>query len=146
MRVISEQKKINRVECEWCKALLEYEPEDLEYKELGCAYVKCPLCHKESMVDEEINLTPENIEFPKHFHHFHQSVEGAKHISIGEIYNQVRLGMQYLKNNPNEYLWYTMTGDTLIWVSTEDESDMYDFGFTQDFYETLVRGKDWLDI
>lgn len=55
--------------CEHCDSELEISEEDTHIGWLGAAFVKCPCCGQESMVDEleGITLTKNNIDYPIHF-------------------------------------------------------------------------------
>lgn len=115
--------KPTKIKCEHCCSEFEYEESDIEIGQLGCAYVKCPLCGYENYLEDEryeLRLTPNNLEFPKHFYRFCKDKD-SKEIS----------------NESSDY-YYAGTGDTLVIVFKMDGDESYSVIVCKDRYETDI--------
>jgi tRNA(Ser,Leu) C12 N-acetylase TAN1 len=72
IKVLNKEQKeteVYRQTCDECQAQLEFEYEDTYEGVYGLFCVKCPECGREIAVEKinPIQLTSQNIEFPKHF-------------------------------------------------------------------------------
>ena len=83
MRILNKEKEKSiswpqKVECEYCETELEIDKEDIIIGVLGMPYIKCPVCKRMANVMDYgidgIDITKDNIEFPKHFFH---SIDGV---------------------------------------------------------------------
>jgi DNA-directed RNA polymerase subunit RPC12/RpoP len=99
--------------CEFCQAELEFEFEDTYEGAYGSRYIKCPVCGKEIMAYdiEGIELTENNIEFPKHFYHMGPN---AVDIEDKQIQSWVREGLQRLKDNRAVDFYFHGTGNSFV--------------------------------
>jgi hypothetical protein len=123
--------------CEECRAELEYAFDDTHEGALGLRYLTCPACGKEiaSKLDG-IKLTPNNIEFPKHFM---AMSENAVDIDNEEIQKWVRKCLKIAEesNEPYGYFVSSGTGNSrVILMAYEDE---YDIVVAKNYYETNVH-------
>ena len=128
-----------QVECEHCSSVFEYESDDLQIGEFGCAYITCPCCGKRTWMDDEegLRLTENNVVFPKHFWHCSVSA-GAVHITKENINKYIKEGVKYLREHKKEFAYYTGTGDTCVIVFRFSGDSEYQVIVTQDYYETII--------
>lgn len=129
-----------KVVCDRCGSELEYEKEDTRIGYLGVTHLDCPLCGEEIMLEgneQDIFLTKDNIKFPTHFYHFSKET-GAKEIPSYRIEEYIRKGIDFLRENKEEFYWYSGTGDSRIFVFRYDGDEMYDIVVAKDFYETEI--------
>lgn len=131
--------------CDSCKSELEFTLDDVHHGEYGCAYVTCPLCGCEVVLENEdldINLTCENLEWPTHFHHINAEC-GAKDVcDAPTVRAQVASYVEYLRENPSaDYVGGWITGNLFVIVTREDasEPDNYIVYVSNDFYESALR-------
>ena len=126
--------------CEHCDSELEFTKDDTHIGWLGAAYITCPCCGNESMVDEldGITLTKDNIEFPVHFQRCNKGMKHVKEVSNEEIVNEVRNGIEYFRKNKDEYYWYTSRGDLFMILFRYAGDEEYFVVVTKDFYETYI--------
>lgn len=127
--------------CDYCDSELEVSKEDTHIGWLGAAYVTCPCCKRETMVDEldGITLTKDNVEFPVHFRRTNKDVDGVVEIDQYEITESIRTGLDYLKNNKDDPYWFTSRGDSFVQVFRNEEDGEYVVLVTKDFYLTEIE-------
>lgn len=123
--------------CERCESELEYDLSDLRMGEYGCMFLDCPCCGYDNMlVDNEnnITLTIDNIEFPTHYHHI--SKASAVDICDNEhIRKEIKEGITYLRNNPNEYSYGGWrSGNLYVQIDKFDDDKEYNITVSNDFY------------
>ena len=126
--------------CNNCFSELEVTDEDIKIGWLGEAYVTCPCCGKETTIDDEtkgITLTADNINFPTHFHRVNKDLD-AKEVSNEEIIRDIKKGIQYFRENKDEYVWYISYGDLFLIIFRYLEDDEYFILTTKDYYETWL--------
>ena len=72
MQVIENKYNSNsqKVQCEGCSSTFMIDESDLDIGVYGCKFWTCPYCGQQNMVDESIDLTESNFQFPKHFANF----------------------------------------------------------------------------
>lgn len=99
--------------CERCNK--EYFP-DKYIGAYGLIYARCPHCNNENMFDESIELTSENIEYPKHFN----SYEKGAFISDKEINKWIKKSVEMLDKDVD--CAYTSSGNALVIAFKNDES------------------------
>lgn len=133
--------------CESCGSELEYDEDDLRMGVYGCAFIDCPVCGHDNMLDEDehsINLTPENIDFPVHFHH--TSVEeGAVDICNNKhIRKYLREAIDYFRHNKDDYSSWGghITGNLYLSVTRLEEDNVYSVTISKDFYDTDIPFED----
>lgn len=129
-----------RTICNECDSELELSPSDTHIGWLGAAYVKCPCCGEETMVDEldGITLTMNNIEFPTHFNRTNKNLKDVKEIANEKIIKEIRRGIEYFRKNKDEYHWYTSCGDLFLIIFRYEGDEEYFVVVTRDFYETDI--------
>lgn len=127
--------------CGDCGSELEYEESDLRIGELGLVFLDCPLCDYENIIEgneNTITLTKDNVEFPTHF--FHTSEEdGAVDVCTNEyVKESINKAIEYFRNNKNEFVWISETGNTSITVFRLDGDENYYVVVTNDYYSTNI--------
>jgi len=112
----------NTTECENCGETLTYEDSDIEYGAFGCGEILCPSCGEITIIENKsIELTANNIEYPKHFTN---STEGKK-ISDEVINNYIKEALVYMETHDDEYIIRGF-GNMLILITREDSyCDIY---------------------
>lgn len=71
IRVLNKDGTTRRMICSQCNAELEFESSDIEYKELGIPYLRCPVCGNYvdiSDMIEPLRLTINNVKYPDNFY------------------------------------------------------------------------------
>lgn len=119
--------KTVRTHCDYCNSELELTEEDTYIGWLGARFIKCPCCGKETMVDEldGIDLTKDNIKFPTHFYRTNKDLEGVKEIEDEEIVKEIRHGIDFLRENKDEFSWYISYGDLFVVVFRFEGDEIY---------------------
>lgn len=137
---VEEKPRVVHTICEHCDSELEVSEEDTHIGWLGAAFVECPCCRQETMVDEldGITLTRDNIEFPKHFYRTNKSLRDIMEISNEEIVNEIQRGIDHFRKNKDEYCWYTSYGDLFVIVFRYKSNKEYCVLVTKDFYDTEI--------
>lgn len=138
----------NKIICEECLSELEFDKSDVEIGINGCAYVKCPLCKHDNFLgdyridDFDLELTINNIEFPKHFYRFSKA-SGAVELDKESIERYIREAIEHLrKYKEDNYGYYTTgTGDTLVSVFRMDGDESYYVVVSKDRYEVDIPFK-----
>lgn len=126
--------------CGTCGSELQYEESDVLVGALGCAYVKCPCCGNDNMLEDNehsIDLTVDNVEFPTHF--LHTSKDNASDCCNNEnVKNAIRKAIDFFRNNKNEFSWYTETGNFHVCVFRYDGDEDYYVVVSGDYYSTHI--------
>lgn len=127
--------------CENCQSELEYEESDIRVGAYGLAYLNCPLCKHENILDNdehEITLTMDNVEFPVHFHH--TSTENAVDYCNNEnVKKYIREAINYFRTNKEEFSWgQHQIGNLYINVLRYDGDENYVITVSNDFYQTDI--------
>lgn len=128
----------NVVSCPKCKAKLEYEATDVDIGEYGIAYIKCLSCSQDIYLENSphsIILTPENIEFPRHFCSISP---GANVLTDGTINKLVKDCIDVLKKSSadiGEYAFICL-GDTFVFAVKYD--DEYMINVARDYYMSSI--------
>ena len=128
------------IECDKCGSELEITKEDTHIGWLGAAFVTCPCCGEDTMVDdiEGITLTKDNIKFPVHFLRTNKELRNVTEVTSDKIVKEIRNGIEYFRKNKDAYDWYTSYGDLFIIMYKYDEDKDYFVVVTKDFYETNI--------
>lgn len=82
----------------------------------GGYYSHCPKCGAIVYADDGIEVNTENLTIE----HFSSLGEDAKKVDFPEIKKWIKIGVNYLKNNPDEFMWYICSGDSFVLVSRDD--------------------------
>lgn len=135
-----ETPKVLKIQCEHCRSELEITEDDAYVGWLGSKYITCPCCGEESLVIELdcVTLTIDNIEFPTHFHRT-SSVSGkAKEVNADSIKKEIRRGIEYLRQNKDQFEWYVNYGDLFLTIQKYPGDAEYWIIVTKDFYDTYI--------
>ena len=127
--------------CENCSSNLEYEESDLKMGAYGCVFVCCPLCHYDNMIEDNensITLTANNIEFPIHFFHTSKENGAVDNCNNENIKKEVRRGIDFLRNNKEEFSWMAEYGNLYIEIKRFDGDENYEIIVSNDFYTTYI--------
>ena len=126
--------------CDQCGSELEVSKEDTHIGWLGAAFVKCPCCGQESMVEEldGITLTKDNIDYPVHFNRTNKDLKNVIEVQKDEVINEIQKGINYFRINKNEFYWYTCFGDLFLIIFRYDDDEEYHIVVTRDFYEVDI--------
>ena len=136
MKIINVVKPVKRATCEKCGTELEYEDSDIEAREFGCAYIKCPNCGKYILLEDEegLVLTPENFNYPQHF--YVQNPEESVKISDEQINNWIIEICDYFRKHKSESNYICTSGDTMV-LGFRDE-DYVDIYVAKNYCETSI--------
>lgn len=130
--------------CEGCGSELEYNKSDIEFGAFGCGSINCPLCKYKNELyeeDEGLDLTADNIEFPVHF--YHTSLDnGAVDISNEKIKDYIRKGIDYFRENKNEFYWFVETGTMFLAMWRMEGDEAYDVVVSKDHYSSFIPFED----
>ena len=140
-KIVEVKPKIVHTFCDHCDSELEVSEEDTHIGWLGAAFVKCPCCGQESMVDEleGITLTKDNIEFPVHFNRTKVGLRHIIEVHSEEIIKEIKRGIEFLRTSTdNDGYWYTSYDDLFVIVFKDDGDQEYYVLVTKDFYETYI--------
>lgn len=85
----------------------------------GEFYTLCPKCGRTVYLDDGIDVTADNLKIE-----YFSSKENGKHVEFPQIKRWIKTGIEFLKKNPEEYLYYTASGDSFIMV-TRDDGEFY---------------------
>lgn len=126
--------------CDNCDSELEISKEDTHIGWLGAAFVKCPCCGQESMVDEldGVTLTKDNIDYPIHFNRTNKDLKNVVEIQKDEVIKEIQRGIDYFRINKDEFCWYTCYGDLFVIIFRYEGDEEYFVLVTRDFYETYI--------
>lgn len=134
-----------KIICEECGSELEYEESDLRVGFLGCAFLDCPLCGYNNMIEDNektITLTRDNVEFPVHFHHTSKETGAVDCCNNEEVKKCIHKAINYFRNNKDEYSWFTCYGDLYICVYRYDGDEDYWVVVSNNYYETHIPFED----
>ena len=125
-----------KVTCEFCSSELEIEESDLHEGYMGSMYIVCPVCGKNSYVDDIDTppITADTIKFPEHFHYFGDGVD----INNEEIQEWIKKAIKWFRENPENFSYSTGTGNTRIHVENFSGDEAYCVVVSKDFYETEI--------
>lgn len=132
--------KVFTIICDNCDSELEITKDDTYIGWLGAAYITCPCCGKETLVEEVegITLTVDNLKFPNHFLRTNKNERNVKEVCSTEILKEVKNGIKYFRNNKDEFCWFTCYGDLFIVVFRYSGDEEYYVVITKDFYDTNI--------
>jgi hypothetical protein len=127
--------------CEQCGSELEYEKSDVYVGFLGAAYVRCPLCNCENMIEDNektIELTKYNVEFPTHFWYTSKETGAADCCNNKEILECINKAIDYFRKHKNEFSWYTCYGNLYVHVMRYEGDEDYWVVVSNNYYETHI--------
>lgn len=128
------------VTCEYCGSRMLLEKSDVYIGPFGAVWYRCPICKRQCMADEAtgITLTVDNIEFPKHFWHF----GNGKDLSPEDIKQYIKDGVEYFRNNPDNFAFIAGTGNTYIIVENYSGDKEYHIVVAKDYYDMEIPYED----
>lgn len=128
-----------KIHCENCESELEITKKDTYVGYLGLSFITCPCCGKESAVYEldAMTLTKDNVEFPTHFHRANKEL-GAVEVTPDEIKKEIQRGIDFLRNNKDQYHWYISYGELFLVIFKYSGDENYFIVVTKDFYEADI--------
>lgn len=129
--------------CESCASELEYEKSDVYIGVYGAAYLDCPLCGYDNMLEDHedtITLTLDNIEFPIHFHHASIEDGAVDTCDNKHVKEFVQRAIKSFRKDKDEDDWvrYTMSGNTMIFVFKLDGDECYEVYVGENYYNTYI--------
>ena len=128
--------------CEKCESEMMYDESDIEIGEHGCAVVVCPCCGYANYLDDgehDIDLTVNNVEFPKHFHHTCVETGAVDCCNNEEVKKCIKKAIDYFRANKNEYDWFTEYGNLYVDVKRWEGDEVYSVIVSTDYYETDIK-------
>lgn len=122
--------------CEHCGSEIELEENDVEIGQFGLYYFNCPCCGDNSYMNDGINLTSDNLNFPKHYYYF----TNKKNVSNEEINQYVKQCINTLRNSIENDFHHTSisTGDTYVGVRKLDEDKEFCITVAKGYYVTTI--------
>lgn len=125
-----------KVVCEHCGSEIELEERDVEVGANGCYYFNCPCCKEMSYIDNGIELTVDNLNFPQHYYDF----SNGRNISNEEINQYVKICIDSLRNSTDKNLYHvsTGTGDTAVHVNRYDDDEALCVQVAKGYYEVHI--------
>ena len=125
--------------CENCGSELEYNESDLRIGVFGCAFIDCPLCKQDNMLEDNgIDLTVNNIEFPVHFHHTSKENGAVDYCNNIEIKNHIKKAVDYFRKNKDAFVWTTESGNLIVTVFRYDGDENYYVTLSNNYYSTYI--------
>ena len=123
------------IQCPYCDVTLEYDKEDIEYREYGQGFINCINCYKDIVIDECINLTIENIQFPNHFVALSKDVAN---MSDKDINKWIKECLEKAEEDNIEYGTFRRAGTVNTLVIVLKYEDEYIIYVTKDYYEASI--------
>lgn len=139
----SKEKSNNSIKfiCKNCSSELLINEDDLITHSNGVNSIICPCCRKMSQVfkEELFPITTENISYPKHFSVVNKDInKHIKDVSDKEINDEIKIGIDYLKQNKDRSFYFLSYGDTFLLIINCKEDDEYMIIVTKNFSEAFV--------
>lgn len=125
-----------KVKCKNCGSVLEVERQDVHTGWLGFKYVTCPCCKYEMEVeefdDEAETIYASNLKYPTHFTLSDKNF-GAIEIDNEKINEWIQRGIRFLRENKEEYYYFTGSGNTFVHIYRFDEDEEYYIVVSKDY-------------
>ena len=136
--------KVN-LECENCGSVLEVSREDVHIGWLGLPFVTCPCCNYEMDVeefeDDAIDICASNVKYPTHFTVSSQEFRAIE-ISDEEINKWIQQGIEYFRNNPEEYSYFVASGNSVVHMYKFDGDEEYYVIVSKDYEHGSIQFED----
>lgn len=133
--------KVN-LKCENCGSVLEVSREDTHIGYLGLPHVTCPCCNYEMDVeefeDDAINIYASNVKYPTHFTVSSKDFTAVE-ISDEEINKWIQQGIEFLRENKDEYYYFTGSGNTLVHIYRFEGDEEYYVVVSKDYENSEVK-------
>lgn len=141
-KVIGKNPYPRKAICERCRSELEYDESDIRVGVYGCAFIDCPLCRHETILDgneNAITLTMDNVEFPVHFNHTSTETGAVDCFNNETIKEYVRKAVAYLRKYKDEtHYGGHISGNFYIDVTKWSGDEDYEVVVSNDFYHTII--------
>ena len=124
--------------CDECGAELEYNKEDVHIGWMGCEYVTCPACDKETAVSDRVYPPTWKVTF----HHVSSEID-AVDIKDDKIKKCVDEAVKYLCSDEwklNEFYFKKVGNLLVLGVKWEDSVDIY---VAKDYWEDSIAFEDY---
>lgn len=128
-------KETNRIACDHCDSVFEYDESDVHIGAYGCAFVTCPCCGKENdaLDSDSVELTPSNVRFPVHYGSFKEGIK----IENTEVDKYVRKCIDDIREESGDWST-TACGDTAVFVFRMSGDEEYWVYVGKGGYETYI--------
>ena len=123
-----------KTKCEYYNAELEVDKEDVHIGEYGLYEYICPCCNIKNTIDDGIDLTKDNLQFPIHYYSFND----GKDISDEKINKWVKECIEKLEEDKESYISWTGTGNTKVFVQKFEEDNEYSITICKGYYEVEI--------
>ena len=134
-----------KIECENCGSVLEVSREDTHTGWLGLQFVTCPCCDYEMNIeefdDDAIDICASNVEYPTHFTVSSKDFRAVE-ISDEEINEWIQEGIQYFRENPEEYSFSMGSGNSMVHMYKFDEDKEYYVIVSKDYESGEIEFED----
>ena len=134
-----------KIKCENCGSVLEVLREDTHIGYVGLPYVTCPCCNYEMDVkefdDDAIDIYASNVKYPTHFTVSSKDFRAIE-ISDEEINKWIQQGIEYFRNNKDEYYWYIESGNTCVHIHRYDGDKEYYVIVSKDYESCEIEFED----
>ena len=127
--------------CDKCKSELSYEESDVYIDEYGAAFVNCPLCDYDNILDnneKSITLTKDNVQFPTHFCYYSTATDAVNTCTNEYVKEVIRKGIKYLRTYKDDYFYYSGVGNTTVFVFKMSGDEEYQIYVANDYYNTYI--------
>jgi len=126
-----------KLTCSECGSEFEVEESDLEVGELGLYQLPngCPCCGSEIEIDDGIDLTVDNVNFPQHYYRFN-----GRQLDDDEINKYVKECIETLRNTDDKNFYHTFTGSgsTVVHVMRYEGDKDFVVDVCNEYYETNI--------
>lgn len=131
-----------KIECEKCGSVLEVSREDTHTGWLGLQFVTCPCCDYEMSIEEfddaAIDIYASNVNYPTHFTLFSKDFVAVE-IPDERINKWIQEGIQYFRENPEEYSYCIGSGNTMVHMYRHTEDEEYYVIVSKDYEEGRIQ-------
>ena len=141
---VKQLKRIEKVtvECDNCGSVLEVSREDTHTGWLGLQFVTCPCCNYEMSIeefdDDAINICASNVKYPTHFMLCSKDFATVE-TSDKTINEWIQKGIEYFRNNKDEYYWYSGSGNTWVHIYRYEKDEEYMVIVSKDYEEGNIQ-------
>lgn len=119
--------------CEKCQSVLNVSASDIKIGQYGMYQWTCPLCNNQNYVDEGIELTANNIEFPTHF----ATYKNGKQINNNELNKWVKECITNI-NKDCDYSMHASGNSFVLAYKSNEETEVSVIVCDNGYYETFL--------
>lgn len=131
-----------KIECENCGSVIEVSREDVHTGWLGLPFITCPCCNYEMVVkkfnDDVIDIYASNVNYPTHFKLFSKDFIAVE-IPDDGINECIQKGIQYFRENPEEYSYCIGSGNIMVHMYRHTEDEEYYVIVSKDYEEGRIQ-------